>query len=86
MVSNSELAAILALDCALESILEMLDWSKNTWSPCGCSTIMTGVKCSGKMSPYEGDGDIEQEGTEEGNGLEQGGGGVDEDLRLSCCS
>ena len=38
---------------------------------------MTGVKCSGKMSPYEGDGDIEQEGTEEANGLEQDGRGVD---------
>jgi len=35
------------------------------------------------MSPYEGDGDIEQKGTEEVNGIEPGGGGVDEGKRGS---
>ncbi|MCX5991004.1 MAG: hypothetical protein NTZ04_01520 [Chloroflexi bacterium] len=29
------------------------------------------------MSPYDGDGDIELEGTEEANGIEQDGCGVD---------
>src|SRR3990172_2811226 len=37
---------------------------------CGSSVIMTPSNSSVKMSPYEGDGDIEQEGTAKGNGLE----------------
>ena len=40
--------------------------------------ILSPFNCSVKMSPYEGDGDIEQEGAEEVNGVEPGGGGVDE--------
>jgi len=36
---------------------------------------MTLVKRSAKMSPYEGDGDVEHRGTEEANGSQSGGRG-----------
>jgi hypothetical protein len=32
--------------------------------------ILSPVNCSEKMSPYEGDGDIEQEGAEAADGIE----------------
>ena len=35
--------------------------------------ILSPSKCSVKMSPYEGDGDIEQEGTEAVNSVKPGG-------------
>ncbi len=37
---------------------------------------MTGVKRSGKMSPYGGDSHVERERTEEANGSQQGRGGA----------
>jgi hypothetical protein len=40
--------------------------------------ILSPSKCSMKMSPYEGDVDIEQEGTEEVDGIESSGDGQDD--------
>ena len=40
--------------------------------------ILSPSKCSMKMSPYEGDGDIEQEGTEEVDDIESSGDGQDD--------
>jgi hypothetical protein len=36
---------------------------------CWCSMILSPVNCSEKMSPYEREGDIEQKGTEEIDGV-----------------
>jgi len=40
--------------------------------------ILSPCKCSVNMSPYEGDGDIEQERTEEVDGIKSGGDGEDD--------
>ncbi|GAI54615.1 unnamed protein product [marine sediment metagenome] len=40
--------------------------------------ILSPSKCSEKMSPYEGDGDIEQERTEEVVGVKSSGNGQDD--------
>jgi len=40
--------------------------------------ILSPSNCSEKMSPYEGDGDIEQERTEEVDGVNSGGDGQDD--------
>ena len=40
--------------------------------------ILSPCKCSMKMSPYEGDGDIEQERAEEVDGIESSGDGQDD--------
>jgi len=40
--------------------------------------ILSPCKCSMKMSPHEGDGDIEQERAEEIDGIESSGDGQDD--------
>ena len=45
---------------------------------CRCSMILSPSKCSEKMSPYEGDGDIEQERTDEVGGVKSSGDGQDD--------
>jgi len=40
--------------------------------------ILSPSNCSEKMSPYEGDGDIEQERTEEVDGVKPSSGGQDD--------
>jgi len=40
--------------------------------------ILSPSNCSEKMSPYEGDGDIEQERTEEVIGVKSSGDGADD--------
>ena len=54
------------------------EFVKRLWALCRGSMILSPCKCSMKMSPYEGDGDIQQERAQEIDGIESSGDGQDD--------